>query len=304
MLRSIFYSPPVNLLFRTCLHPFRRMIPEGLQFPVSGTISVSLPEGRSIRMQTNPTCFLAKRLFWNGFEGFERVQSKVFIQLISEADVFLDVGANVGYYSLLASAYRPNIRIEAFEPLPAAFRYLQDNLRLNGSGNSTAHNVAVSDRVGTETFYFSRNPSFNFVHDQLTSTGSLDRSQATHTEDPVEINAFTVTLDGFVRENDLSRVDVIKLDTEATEDRVLSGSEWVLREFRPHIFCEVLPGKIEKRIEAILEPAGYLMLRLGGAGIEKVDSLSHVSDTTNDHLFVHHSRLDHVYDILDRTLSG
>lgn len=87
----------------------------------------------------------------------------------------------------------------------------------------------------------------------------------------------------------IERVDVLKLDTEATEHLVLKGASNVLERHRPIIFCEVLPGRVEAEIEAVLSQHHYRAYRVGPAGLTRLDDLRHDRSTTNDHLMVHES---------------
>ncbi len=83
--------------------PFKKITPASLQFPVSGTIRVKIPGTASLRLTVNPTCYLGKVLFWKGVAGFESGMHRVFKDLVTRADTFLDIGANIGFYSLLAN---------------------------------------------------------------------------------------------------------------------------------------------------------------------------------------------------------
>ncbi|HMB89709.1 MAG TPA: hypothetical protein VKP65_02610, partial [Rhodothermales bacterium] len=89
-------------------------------------------------------------------------------------------------------------------------------------------------------------------------------------------------------------VDLVKLDTEATEHLVLAGAQKVLAVNRPLIFCEVLPGRIEQEMEVILQRQDYAMFRVNAEGLIPVERLGHSSASTNDHLFV---PADHLYKI-------
>jgi FkbM family methyltransferase len=289
----LLYHPAVNRLARTVLRPLAPVIPEGLQFPVTGTISIRLPGGKRIRLAANPTSFVAKRLYWNGFEGYEPDVMRVFIPLVQRATVFLDVGANIGLFSLVAGAFRPDLRIAGFEPLPAAHRYLERNLRLNGLANAVAENLAISDVAGSASFRAPHNPKFHFVADKLTSTGGLAA------EDPGEtITVQTDTLDAYVARKSLERVDLIKLDTEANEHRVLAGAGRVLAEHRPIILCEVLPGRVERQIQDQIAGHGFRLFRIGPHGLAPVEDLRHGEEESNDHLFVPGERVGEVGGLL------
>ena len=281
------YKTTVNYGVRTLLKPFARLIPEAWQFPVAGVITLKLSEGRAIRLACNPTSYLAKVLFWQGVEGFEYNLVRIFIELVKEARVFLDVGANIGYYSLLAAAYNPEVTIVSFEPLPSAFHYLEKNLALNGCTRATAVKAALSDTRGTARFFASKNPKFLDIEYPLTSTGALDEAQATRSSVVEAFDVRTETLDHYLTSLGDTTVDLLKLDTEASEHIVLAGAQEVLRTHQPIILCEVLSGKIERALEAILRQHGYLMYRAEAHGLVPIEHLAHSTATTNDHVMIH-----------------
>lgn len=292
--RRILYSRWGNTLLRTALKPFAGWMPDGLKFPVVGRIRVRFPEGKELSIVSNPTCYAAKQLYWEGYQGFEARQLPLFIDLVRGSTVFLDVGANVGYYSLLAATYNEAIEVQAFEPLPAAFQSLQLNCRVNHLENVKTNRLALSDTNGETTFYAARNPKFDFVDQQLTATGSLNREQANRTTLLDEIPVTTMRLDDFVREKQVPRVDLIKLDTEATEHLVLDGAREVITKFKPVILCEVLPGRVEEEIDRLISSMGYAKYAVASDGLVEVESLSHTAETTNDHVFCHRSELHRI----------
>ena len=244
----LLYKPLINLALRSIARPFSGLIPQKYWFPVTGVITVKLPEGKKIRMQCNPTSYVAKALFWEGVDGYGFNVVRIFIELVKEAQVFVDIGANIGYFSLVASAFNPPLRVVSFEPLPAAHHYLKANADLNQFVNITAEQRALSDEEGEVQFFASKNPKFLEVEHQLTSTGSLDKGQAARTDLLEAIQIKTETLDHYVEQHKLPRIDLIKLDAEASEHLVLAGADRVLAEQKPVVICEVLPGKIEERI--------------------------------------------------------
>ena len=146
--------------------------------------------------------------------------------------VCLDVGANIGLYSLALSALAPEGRIYAFEPSPSAFSHLQENVRANGIGHVETTQVAVSDRVGTVTFHdfsFFSAGSFSSDEGSLLSTDSYGSSA---------FQATTTTLDTFVVQRGIERVDVIKIDVEGAELGVLEGAAEVLAKHEPIVLLE------------------------------------------------------------------
>lgn len=267
----LLYNPSVNCFFRTSLRPVRKLVPKKYHFPIAGRFRISLPEKQTLVINSNPTCYIAKVLFWEGYRGFEYGQFSLFKELVKEARVFVDVGANIGYYSLLAAIYNPSIRVYAFEPLPNAVKYIEKNIADNGFNCIETWKAALSDHDGEDTFFVSRNPKFAFVPDQLTSTGSLDKNQGSKTSLIDEIRVETLRLDSWVATNRIDPIDLLKLDTEATEHIVLSGAHRVLSEHRPIIFCEVLPGRIEDQLNQIFSDFNYLKFRIDESGVTEVD---------------------------------
>ncbi len=286
-MKRLLYNPIVNKTLRTAARPFSALIPEQFKFPVTGVIKVDVPGGQFIRIRCNPTSFVARKLFWHGMDGFERTMARLFTGLIKDADVFFDIGANIGYYSLLACAINKELQVFSFEPAPSVFAYLESNKEINEFDRMQPQQMAMSDQDGHLEFFVSKNPKFvGIAEHHLTSTGSFDKVQADRTSILESVKVQATTLDTYVAQNGVSKIDLIKLDTEATEHLVLAGAQHVLTNHRPIIFCEVLPGKVEKEIRAAFQKHNYSIFRLDANGIEPVDELSHDATSSNDHLMV------------------
>ncbi len=146
--------------------------------------------------------------------------------------VCIDVGANIGLYSLGLSHLAPQGKVYAFEPSPVTFGHLQSNLEANGAANVDACNLAVGDSVGTVRFHdFSFYSAGSFSSDE----GSLLSSESYGSE---SFEAATTTLDDFVAEHGLDRVDLVKVDVEGAEMSVLAGAGKTLATYRPATVLE------------------------------------------------------------------
>jgi FkbM family methyltransferase len=138
---------------------------------------------------------------------------------------FVGVGANVGFFTLLAAArVGPAGRVVSFEPNPDNRELLGRSLGANGFANVTLHPHAVGERPGTLWLHPIRN-------------SSLARLAATADGAAVEVPV--VALDETLL--DVGRVDVIKIDTDGAEPAVLRGARGVIRRHRPAIFLEWAP---------------------------------------------------------------
>jgi FkbM family methyltransferase len=163
------------------------------------------------------------------FSAYEKKDSDMILRLVRPGDRVLDVGANLGWYSLnIARLHGGSVRVDAFEPIPGTFRELARNVRLNGASNVAVHNFALSDRPG----------SLRFLVDPATSVSAVASPEGA-AESLEEVQCEVRTVDGFVVEEGI-RVDFIKCDVEGAELLVLRGGLECLRRDRPVVFAEML----------------------------------------------------------------
>lgn len=289
---SILYDETINALTRGILRPFRAVLPTSIKFPVNGTMKVRGKSAPAFKMKTNPTNAVTKFLFWNDIEGFEYNAVQVFLRLLPQSQVFFDIGSNIGYYSLLAaSASNDRIETYAFEPMPSIYDYLATNIDLNEFRHIQALKLALSDSTGEAEFYAIKNPKFqNFP--QLTGDGSLNANSSQNASKEY----FTVnidTLDNFVAKNlGDKKIDLIKLDTEANEHKVMAGATKVLSQHRPIIQCEILKNQIETELEQVLKPHNYLYFIATNKGLRKVATLQGNTTPFNDYYLVPAEKLE------------
>jgi FkbM family methyltransferase len=142
---------------------------------------------------------------------------------------FLDVGANVGYYSIVAAARCA--QVYAFEPVPKLFEALKQNVALNPGFNIFLQPVALARYTRPTTFFVVNDPANQGL-------SSLNESP-----EAVAITIQAQTLDDFVREQNLQRLDLMKVDVEGAEEQVFQGGAAILgSEAAPDIIFECHPG--------------------------------------------------------------
>lgn len=273
------------------LKPFSKLIPQKLKFPVNGIIQIKLEEDKNILLKCNETSHLSRLLFWDGIKGFEYHLYRPFSKLIKNADVFLDIGANVGYYSLVAAKLNPEITCYGFEPVEVINKFLNENIIINKFENVSAHKIALSNYRGETDFFTVVNSDFSEA-EQLTGDGSMiDNNVKEHNYKTVKVK--TNTLDNFVKEQKINSIQIIKMDTEATENLVIEGGFETLHKHRPIIFCEVLKDQIEGKIESLLQKLDYNFYLLQAEKIVKVKSLIN-TEIGNDYLFLPTEKADNI----------
>lgn len=162
------------------------------------------------------------------FGGYESVETVTMLQFVRPGMTVLDIGANIGWYSMNLAKLVPDVNIHAFEPLPSTYSFLERNVALNRLDGINLYNFAFSNRNGTEIFYFYPEGSGN------ASITNLSKHPNTQ-----EIPCLVRTLDDFIEESSLE-VDFIKCDVEGAELFVFEGGLATLRSQRPIIFTEML----------------------------------------------------------------
>lgn len=163
--------------------------------------------------------------FFGGYENFELAVLKSKLNLGSN---MIDVGANVGLFSLWAASIIGNKgKVIAFEPFTVNYNILKENCELNKFNNISLNKLAISDKLDDiELFYNCK--EFNL--------GMVSAFEQNH-----EMSEFvkSTTLDSFLENYDLSTIDFIKLDIEGGEYLALQGMKMTIEKYKPFIQIEI-----------------------------------------------------------------
>lgn len=193
---------------------------------------------------------------WLG--SFEYGKQRLMSSLLHPGDTMYDIGANVGYYTLLAShRVGPSGRVVAFEPLPANVRLVERHLRLNRVRNVSVHEVAVSDREGRARFA----PNASNAMGKLSDAGSIEVAM--------------ISLDSFVSAAGLPDPTLLKIDVEGAELGVLRGAATLLDRARPSILLATHGAHVHQQCCDVLRNAGYQLRPIDEsvASIDATDEL-------------------------------
>jgi FkbM family methyltransferase len=156
---------------------------------------------------------------------FEEKELDIFEQLVGEASVFFDVGANIGVYSVIGCTRSPTLVAYPFEPI-------EEN-RLLLERNISSHNLG--QRVRVQPFAASNKPGKATIHLHHSGTHSLENDQGGPTR---EIE--TLTLDQFTAQAGVGP-DIMKIDVEGHEAAVIDGAWEMLARYGPTLFIEFIP---------------------------------------------------------------
>lgn len=248
--------------------------------PRSGRVSTLLPNGSSARFRSRGDDVIANDVFWHEWHGVEPEQTVLFYEFARQARVTVDVGTHVGFYTVLAALANPAGCVYAFEPLPSAFERLEQNVALNGLRNVRALRMAAADQDAKAEF-------FHVVTTGIPSSSSLSREFMAVHEDNLQSSVVpTVRLDTWFAQEQVSYLDLVKLDTETTEPAVLAGMLELLARSQPVIFCEMLMAGDGQAITDLLKPLGYRFFLLGADGPQERPDIEPVFEWRN-WLFAH-----------------
>ena len=188
--------------------------------------------------------------YWLG--TYELEHQKILSGLLREGDVFYDVGAHAGFFSLLAShLVGLSGAVYAFEPLPRNATFLKKHIELNRISNIKLIEAAIADYDGEALFEESESSSMGKV-----SANGKSRVSVT-------------SLDSLVAGGAISPPSVMKIDVEGLQDIVLKGAKGILEKYHPSVLIEAVYEKDNKQnFYSVLTALGYIIEPIGNKSIE------------------------------------
>lgn len=177
--------------------------------------------------------------------------TKYIINNLNKGDIFLDVGANIGFFTLMASNLVGSSGVVyAFEPIPSTYEYLKTNV--SNKSNVNIYQIGIHNKTGLCEIL-----DFGIYNNFYNSLGELKKlkSQLPDLNGSINVSTYTVniiTLDEFCIQNDVTP-NLIKLDTEDTEDLILSTSLETIKKSKPEVIFEMFNLSVQEgRLEKII----------------------------------------------------
>jgi FkbM family methyltransferase len=191
---------------------------------------------------------------WPG--SFEAQKQKRVAEILPEGGTFYDIGANVGFYTLLASrVVGENGRVISFEPNPRNLEFLQKHVQLNDFGNVCIYALALANQEGWVGFSSAKGPA----------QGRIDENSS--------LKVVKTPLDRMVQREDIPEPDVLKIDIEGAESAMLEGARKTLSSSRPVVFVATHGQKQYRESIRILEQLGYRLEGVGGESVMNTDEI-------------------------------
>ncbi len=232
-----------------------------------------LPEGNAI--------------YYYGF--FEANLTNFFINFLKEGDTFMDIGAHVGFYTLLArNLVGEKGQIHSFEPTPTTFNTLSENVA--GKTNVFVNNFAVLNEQTTIDFY-----DYGRKYSAFNSFQKRTSDEMKFLEAPTVVRIPTISIDTYCKDKDVTPL-LIKIDAEGAEHLILSAMTEVLANKKPIVTIEVAGGDEWKdnckRSIDTLKSFGYELYELTLEGMLKAHT---AQDTYSyDNLILVHPEKKHI----------
>lgn len=216
--------------------------------------------GHHLRLASFSENYLSFELFWRGLDYYEPLTTALAEKLTESTRLFVDAGANIGFYSLRLAVARPELEIVSFEPHPRLNALLAANVRANQFSHITPEAIALSDHEGQMPFYLnssdmssSLEPGFDSNHAGV-------------------VTVAVSSLDAYLaRRGGVPDRFLMKVDVEGHEPAFFEGAEQTLRQHRPDIIAEAAIPYPERTI-ALLRRCGYGFWQITDEGLLPCES--------------------------------
>ncbi len=209
------------------------------------------------------------------FGAYESKDFALLCALVPRGGTLIDVGANIGWYTVHVALADPSARVLAIEPVPSSYRCLEAAVSRNALRNVTTLQVAAAAERGEIILYV----------DQRIS-GAASAAPSTSSDGLARVKCPAETLDELVASHG-GAADVLKLDIEGAELFALRGASAVLATRRPIVFCEMLRklalpfGYHPNDIIALMRAHGYDCFRAERARLIPFSAMDEETTETN-----------------------
>lgn len=241
-----------------------------------------------VKIYCQPDSYSAAHVLYCGLYDYNEMN--FLLRYLRPEDSFLDIGANVGVYTLLAASKICSGSIYSFEALPKNYTRLQENLKLNQFAHVKTYAIAVSDRTGTVPLDLAEGDSKPFI---------------THTQTNHTLTVPSDTLDNLLQNDSLSNLTLAKMDIEGAELLALKGAVSRLKQQRPQVWILEINdtvryfGHQKQDIVDFLDSYGYNLYHYR-ADTNQINPITLEQQHGNNVLAIANSALEFVCDRLTK----
>jgi FkbM family methyltransferase len=184
-------------------------------------------------INVRPVDHIQKDLFWYGHYELESIN--LLKELMEDDSVVVDIGANIGYYTIVAASRAVSGHVYAFEPLSFLCEEIKQNILLNRLHNVKVYQCALGSLERDSLAYLSS-------EDNVGMSGLLPAENFSGKTEKVH----SLSLDQWKEVERIEKIDIIKIDVEGAEFDVLSGMKNTFTVLRPIIFIEIIDDQLNR----------------------------------------------------------
>ncbi len=186
--------------------------------------------------------YIESNIFWQGVEEEDRGQVRLLKELLKPNDVFFDIGANIGVISLIAANILSEGYVHAFEPSEHHLQKLLRNIRANGFQNLQVNPFGLSDEEAVHELYLPVEQENQIRNTGRATVNEIENEDEDFKKETIE----TRTLDSYVEEKGVNRIDFMKIDVEGEELSVLRGGRETIDRLEPDVTMELNRNHLDR----------------------------------------------------------
>ncbi|GAB1446018.1 hypothetical protein MASR2M41_17670 [Flammeovirgaceae bacterium] len=231
----------IRLLFK--IYPFEKLLVKWVKDKTDGSLVYQLVphsdtykneefriiERNGIKLKFFLCDYLGHLLYFQ-YRNQELDSYKSLFKLVKTNSVCLDIGSNIGYVGIMMANMAPEGLVVGFEPDPTNFKRLKENLSYNELSNVHVHNFGLGEQSTQKNMFI--NP--------------INRGGNCIIEGQSGVEVAIMRLDDFLTREPLPRVDLVKIDVEGYELKVLRGGRQILTTYFPILFIEINDGNLKR----------------------------------------------------------
>jgi FkbM family methyltransferase len=247
----------------------------------------------NVKIRCYPDSYSAATALYCGLYDYNEMN--FLLRYLRSNDSFLDIGANVGIYTLLAASKIKSGSVYSFEVLPKNYNRLIQNLQLNQFQQVKPYAIAVSDFTGTTALNIAEGDSMPFITNNATDN---------------TITVTTDTLDNLLQYESVANLTLAKMDIEGAEILALKGAVSLLKKQRPYVWIMEINDTVnnfglqKQDVVNFLEDYGYSLYQYD-ADTNQIQAITVEEKQGNNVLAIADSALDFVRDRLnDKSLAN
>jgi len=272
-LKKIISIQIINLAVVNLVKAANGLIPDTikLKIPLNTIFEHTFSNCKTAKLLATPTDRIARNLYWEDF-AFEPSTQPIFEKLIKIVTTFLDVGANIGYYSIKGKILNPDLNVYSLEILEFNTSILKKNIELNNL-NISVESVAVSNTNNTIKINVAPENTIDVGY-SITDSKSIP--------DYHTISKKSITLDRFAEIKNIENDEIlIKMDIEGHEPAALEGAKHLLLHNQPYIIIEIVRKSTVSKINKIFKNLNYYYYWISEGKLIKQDKINVLEQTPN-----------------------